>query len=86
MRRLGKLGWKHAFDLHLRYTVAISLLEYSDIIGKRPGRCTVMQNGAEVKEPIRTREKKRSLWDSLSFSPSPSTESASDMLVRLVRS
>lgn len=37
-----------------RYVVAAaSLRECSDIIGKRLGRCTVMQNGAEVKEPIR---------------------------------
>lgn len=54
-----------------------SLGEYSDIIGKRPGRCTVMQNGAEVKEPARMGGKERRLG---------CVRSASDMLVRLVRS
>lgn len=59
----------------LRYTASFG--EYSDIIGKRPGRCTVMQNGAEVKEPARMGGKERSLG---------CVRSASDMLVRLVRS
>jgi hypothetical protein len=65
-------------ELIVSLSAISSSSEYSDIIGKRSGRCTVMQNDAEVKEPIRMGGKKRSLG-SVGIC-------ASDMLVWLVHS
>jgi len=65
-------------ELIISLSAISSSSEYSDIIGKRSGRCTVMQNDAEVKEPIRMGGKKRSLG-SVGIC-------ASDMLVWLVHS